>query len=179
MIGYCESWALTHLFNTLHFWLIITPEEFKWFWLNVGTFFFFLFMAVPMAYGSSQARGWIGAAAVGQPHNHSKAKSEPCLQPTWLHWILNPLSEARDQTHVLMDANCWTMMGTPKCYSLLITVYPLSLCNALPCLLLQYLSYSLIWVLLSQIFFFSFCMEFFYYPFNFSLRVSLDLSWVF
>ena len=44
-------------------------------------FFFFLFMATPMAYGSSQARGWIGAAAAGLCHSHSNARSEPRLQP--------------------------------------------------------------------------------------------------
>ena len=34
-----------------------------------------------MAYGSSQARG-CEAAAAGLHHSHSKARSEPCLQPT-------------------------------------------------------------------------------------------------
>ena len=33
-------------------------------------------------------------------------------------WILNPLSEARDRTHVLADASqicsCWAMTGTPQ-----------------------------------------------------------------
>jgi len=41
-------------------------------------FSFFIFRVAPLAYGISQARGQIGAAAAG------------------LHWILNPLSEARD-----------------------------------------------------------------------------------
>ena len=35
----------------------------------------------------------------------------------WQHWILNPLSKARDRTHILMDTSricfCCTMMGTP------------------------------------------------------------------
>ena len=30
----------------------------------------FFFRAIPTAYGSSQARGWIGAAATLQPHQH-------------------------------------------------------------------------------------------------------------
>ena len=61
-----------------------------------------------MAYGGSQARGGIGAVAAGQHHSHSNMGSEPYLH---LHHssqqfcILNPLSEARDRTHVLMDAN--------------------------------------------------------------------------
>ena len=25
---------------------------------------------------------------------------------SWPHWILNPLSEARDQTRILMDTSC-------------------------------------------------------------------------
>ena len=44
--------------------------------------FFFLFRAAPMAYGSSQARGRIGAAAAGLHHSHSNTRSKPHLQPT-------------------------------------------------------------------------------------------------
>ena len=56
-------------------------------------FFFFLFFffglyfrVVPEAYGGSQAKGQIGALAAGVRHSPQQ------------HWILNPLSEARDQT---------------------------------------------------------------------------------
>ena len=59
-----------------------------------------------MAYGSSQARGRIGAT--GLHHSHSNARSEPHLQSnhsSQQHQILNPLSEARDQACVLMDAS--------------------------------------------------------------------------
>ena len=45
-------------------------------------FFFLLFRAAPVAYGSSQARDQIETAAAGQYHRHSNATSEPCLQPT-------------------------------------------------------------------------------------------------
>jgi len=43
-------------------------------------FFFFLRRAAPVAYGSSQARGWIGAT--GLHHSHSNVGSKPHLWPT-------------------------------------------------------------------------------------------------
>ena len=55
-------------------------------------FFFILFRALPVAYGSSQARGRIG--------------SEPHLQPMPQLIAmpdLNPLSKARDLTCILRD----------------------------------------------------------------------------
>ena len=46
---------------------------------KVHNFFFFfpflLFRAAPMAYGSSQARGRIGAIAAGLHHSHSNTGS--------------------------------------------------------------------------------------------------------
>ena len=68
-------------------------------------FFFILFRATHTAYGGSQARGLIRAVAAGLHHCHSNARSKPCLQPTpqlRQRWILDPLSEARDQTCNLM-----------------------------------------------------------------------------
>ena len=85
-------------------------------------FFFFCFYRVtPVAYGSSQARGWIGATAASLHHSHSNARSEPVcdLHPiSWQRWIPNPMSEARDRTCILMDTSlihfrCATI-GTPK-----------------------------------------------------------------
>ena len=58
--------------------------------------FFFFFTAIPVAYGSSHVRGRIRAAAAGLHHS------------LWEHKILNPLREARDKTHSLMD----TMLGS-------------------------------------------------------------------
>ena len=62
-----------------------------------------------------------GAGAAGLHHSHSNARSEPQLRPTpqlmATGRILNPLSEARDRTHVLMDTGqihfCCATMGTP------------------------------------------------------------------
>ena len=47
-------------------------------------FFVFVFKcwAAPAAYGGSQARGQIGAAAANLHHSHSNVESEPHLQPT-------------------------------------------------------------------------------------------------
>ena len=39
-------------------------------------------MAAPAAYGSSQARGLIGAVAAGHSHSHSNAGSKQHLRPT-------------------------------------------------------------------------------------------------
>ena len=66
--------------------------------------FFCLFRAVLVACGGSQARGPVGAVAVGLCQSHSNARSEPHLQPTPQspqHQILNQLSGARDRTHNL------------------------------------------------------------------------------
>ena len=57
--------------------------------------FDFIFRVTPVAYGSSQARGRMGATAAGLHHSHSNAGSKPCLGPT-PQLILNPLSGARD-----------------------------------------------------------------------------------
>ena len=44
-----------------------------------GNIFFFLFRAIPSAYGGSQARGQTGAAAAGLCHSHGKAGSKLSL----------------------------------------------------------------------------------------------------
>ena len=42
-------------------------------------FFFWLFRAAPMAYGSSQARNLVGAIAAGLYLSHNNMESKPCL----------------------------------------------------------------------------------------------------
>ena len=72
-------------------------------------FFFFFFKAASLAYGSSQTRDQIGAVAFGLYHSSQQG------------WILNPLSETRDQNCILIHASqihfCWAMTGTPKSYA--------------------------------------------------------------
>ena len=42
----------------------------------------YIYIATPVSYGNSQARGQIGAAAANLCYSHSNAKSKPRLQPT-------------------------------------------------------------------------------------------------
>ena len=67
-----------------------------------------IFRADPVAHGGSQVRGLIGATGANLYHSHSNVGSS-CVcdlhHSLWQHWILNPLSEARDRTHILMDVN--------------------------------------------------------------------------
>ena len=57
-------------------------------------FFFFVFCllgATPLAYGSSQAKGLIGAVAAGLHYSHRNTASKQHLQPTpQLTATLNP-----------------------------------------------------------------------------------------
>ena len=69
--------------------------------------FLFSIWGTPTAYASSQARGWMGATAAVLCHSHSTARFELHLGPMGKleHQILNPLSKARNQTHILMDTS--------------------------------------------------------------------------
>ena len=70
--------------------------------------FFFSFRVASQACGHSQARGQIGAVAAGLHHSHRNTSSELCLQTTPQLTVtpdLNPLSEARGQTDLLMDTS--------------------------------------------------------------------------
>ena len=81
-------------FEQMHLGMEISWSHVQEGWGQVNTVFFFFFFfsfffvffafsrAAPMAYGGSQARGLIGAAATGLRHSHSIAGSESCLQPT-------------------------------------------------------------------------------------------------
>ena len=98
--------AILYVLPTLCFVLVILAVSFFLF------LFFCFFRATPMAYGGSQAKGLIGAVAAGLHHSHNPS--------SWQHRILNPLSEARAWTHILMDTNWlpyhWAAMGIPSVY---------------------------------------------------------------
>ena len=82
--------------------MLISSEKHLLFFYFFNVYFYFLFRAVPVAYGSSQARGHIGAAIATLHHIHSHARPMPNL---WQHQILNPLTETRDWTHFVMDTS--------------------------------------------------------------------------
>ena len=62
-----------------------------------------------MAYGGSQAGGRMGAVSAGLSQSHSNlgdpSHAHDLHHSSQQHQILNPLSEARDWTWVLMDAS--------------------------------------------------------------------------
>ena len=64
-------------------------------------FLLFFFSSAPVAYGDSQARGWIGAAAAGLHHSHSNAGSlthwaRPGIEPT-SSWMIVRFSSPEPQ----------------------------------------------------------------------------------
>ena len=64
---------------------------------------FLLFRAIPVAYGRSQARGLIAATATTTQDLSCICDLHHCSgQPSFL----NPLSEARDRTHILVNTSC-------------------------------------------------------------------------
>ena len=108
--------------NSLYFFFLFFFFGLFSFFLFFFFFFFFcLFRAAPAAQGGSQATERVKAIATGLCQSHSNIKSKPCLRPTpqssRQHWILNPLSEARDWPCILMDASQirlhWAKTGNP------------------------------------------------------------------
>ena len=96
----------------------------------VHLFVCFLFRVTPTAYESSQAKGWIRAAAAScrvLPATQDLSRVCDLHHRSQQRRILNPLSEARDWTYVPMDA-CeicfrWARMGTPEVWYLTFTFY--------------------------------------------------------
>ena len=50
-------------------------------WKYTHPLYFFLFRAAPAAYGNSQAKAWIGAAAASLRHSHRNTRSELHIWP--------------------------------------------------------------------------------------------------
>ena len=73
--------------SRIHFHCATTGTPFQCFFFVLFCFLAFVVVvaiswAAPAAYGGSQARGRMGAVATGLRQRHSKAGSEPRLQPT-------------------------------------------------------------------------------------------------
>ena len=82
----CFSLALTFTFRLQQLFILVTYLLVIPF-IYLKKIFFCLFVfsrAAPASYGGSQARGGIGDVAAGLHHSSQQ------------HWILDPLSEARD-----------------------------------------------------------------------------------
>ena len=86
-----------------------------YFFLILFTYLFCLFRATLVVYGGSQARGQIRTVVAGlATATATRDLNHVCSSQQ--HQILNPLSEARNQTHDLMDTSwvCyhWATVGT-------------------------------------------------------------------
>ena len=82
--------------------LFYLPDHF----LHSFSFVFFFFYGHTC--GIWKFLGLIQSCSWGLHHSHSSTGSKPYLWPApqlWQHWILNPLSKAMDQPHILMDAS--------------------------------------------------------------------------
>ena len=106
---YCDTWInKVHIQDWYQSWVAFSSvERIRNSVALKESFFFFLFVsfrATTRACGSSQARGWIRtyttATAMRDPSHICGLRC-----PSQQRWILNPLSEARDRTLILMDAS--------------------------------------------------------------------------
>ena len=88
--------------------------------IHIFLFFSFFLGPAPVAFGSSQARGQIGVQL--PVYTTATAMQDPSHVCDLYHilrqyWILNPLNDARDGTHILVDTSwvCyhWATMGIP------------------------------------------------------------------
>ena len=93
-------------------------------WNFIYLFIAFCFLGLyPRHMPGSQARSWIGATAAGL-HHSSQDLSRICdlHHSSQQCWILHPLSQTRDWTHILTDTSRvhyhWAMTGTPWWWSL-------------------------------------------------------------
>ena len=81
---WCMNLGLIHLLKVPQkvFFFLMSSFFLYFILLFIYLFIFGLFRVAPSTYGSSQARGQIGAAAPGLCHSHNNTRSEPRLWPT-------------------------------------------------------------------------------------------------
>ena len=96
--------------------VFVMQQDYEW----------FLFIFLPRRMEVPRLRGQIRAAAASLHHSHGNVESKPHLRPTpQQRQILNPLSEARDQTQgsnpILTPTSQirfnYATIGTPNFYS--------------------------------------------------------------
>ena len=78
----------------------------KYFTLNITINFVCLCRAVSAVYGGSQARVWVRVVATSLHHSHSNTRFKPLCDlhhSLWQRQILDPLSQAGDWNHILID----------------------------------------------------------------------------
>ena len=79
--------------------LRLLTKEMSYNYLFIYLFIYLIFRAALVAHGRSQARGGVTAIAADLPHSHNNVDpSHVCdlHYSSRQHWILNPLTEARD-----------------------------------------------------------------------------------
>ena len=133
------------------------------------SFFFFVFLG-PQPWHMKIPRLGVESELQLQAYTTDTEMQDPscvCDLPhsSWQCQILNPLSEARDQSHVLMDTSqvhyCWATMGTPvsSFWSVWLGVYK---CHS------SFLRVSFLFYLVFPTAFFNF-INFCCYPYSFFL----------
>ena len=123
----CCGWILAEGKQNTSLWdaisesrIIFWDEEKESFSLSLFFFFSFLFRVSPAAYGNSQARDWIRAAATGLHYSHSNATSEPNLWPTpqlvarSLTQRVRPGIQPTSSWILVGSLTRWATMGTPR-----------------------------------------------------------------
>ena len=100
-------WLSSILLHILHLNPFLSQRIFR----LLACFLFSFFRAAPEAYGSSQAKGPIGAAAVSLHHNHSHVQPESHLWPTAkLTAMPDPYLTQWERTRI-NPASSWVLVG--------------------------------------------------------------------
>ena len=109
-------------------------RDWSWFLKQSFTLLYyhiFFLRAALVAYGSSQARGWIRAEAAVVHTTDIETRDPSCVwdlhHSSWQHCIFNPLIGAKDWTRVLTDISRvhyhWATTGTSVSSRLLISLF--------------------------------------------------------
>ena len=91
-------------------------SQFLFGWLG-GFFLFLFFFFFFLLFGGHSWLGVESLSAYAYSHTWDLSYIYDLHHNSWQHWILNPLSKARDWTHIFMDTSQvryhWATAGTP------------------------------------------------------------------